>query len=144
MVNVAKTVPRSMLSRQSGGPTMKTVFVPELQLKHYTLYTYDIQRWRSGRVVEAQGSGSDGPYTPEYTIGRDERFHKETGRYVVDFVAADGTSYSRRVGEKRWSRIGEAAECRLLVTRRGTVIAFWSTASAPATSPMAAPPGRPG
>jgi hypothetical protein len=82
------------------------------QLRTLVYYTYEALEWRTGRALNASGTGRDDIAWPDVTLEAGERIRDKNETYTVTLASGDKT-YQTTLPEQQWRALEPAASCHL-------------------------------
>src|SRR6266567_1361199 len=85
-----------------------------MQPRSRTVYEFELERWRRGRVIAEEGTGQPGVRWPEYKLGPNERVHKKSESYTAVFTFGDsGKEHKAKLDEATWQSLEKGSRYHL-------------------------------
>ena len=82
------------------------------QLRTLVYYTYEALEWRTGRALNASGTGRDDVAWPEVILEPGERVRDKKETCTAAFASGDKT-YQTTLPEQQWRALEPGGSCRL-------------------------------
>jgi hypothetical protein len=99
------------------GPSVSTV---RSELRTRVYYTYEVQEWRKGRTLSAEGADQGDVKWPDSPLEPEERVRSRQETYSATFAAA-GKQYEATLPERDWRAVIPGGSCRLVLGLLGGV-----------------------